>query len=87
MVQGGGRAQRQGKRVKLQLAANASQGRAVSASTEALTTEVGAWAHILIIAVTATVAATVSVSVSVRGAAPARSGPCSHAGPGAAWRC
>ena len=83
MVQGGGRAQRQGKRVKLQLAANASQGRAVSASTEALTTEVGAWAQIIIIAVTATVA--VTVSVSVRGAAPSRSGPCSHAGPGAAW--
>ena len=83
MVQGGGRAQRQGKRVKLQLAANASQGRAVSASTEALTTEVGAWAQIIIIAV----AVSVSVSVSVRGAAPARSGPCSHAGPGAAWRC
>ena len=60
MVQGGGRAQRQGKRVKLQLAANASQGRAVSASTEALTTEVGAWAQIIIIAVTATVAVTVS---------------------------
>ena len=49
MVQGGGRAQRQGKRVQLQLAANASQGRAVSASTEALTTEVGAWAQIIII--------------------------------------
>ena len=62
MVQGGGRAVNP-ERVKLRLAANASQGRAVSASTEALTTEVGAWAQMIIIAVTVTVAVTVSVSV------------------------